>query len=138
MALLAAAGCDFPRDQSGTFERIEASRTIRVGLTQIDAADAAAAQGLIHRLEAATGAKAVITGGPAERQLSSLEHGDLDLVIGEFADDTPWLDAVAVMEPIRTRAAGERTLGLAPVAANGENRWIAMVERTVRDGRSGQ
>ena len=68
-----------------------------------------------------------------ESQLARLEEGDLDLVIGEFHEKTPWAAPVAIIEPLSTRRAGKRVLELAPAAQNGENRWIALIEREVRD-----
>jgi len=133
-ALLLLSACGpYPRDIEGTFESVEKNGVVRVGLTEIAPADERATQNYLARIEAATGAKVRATFGPAERQLAALEAGDLDLVIGEFAEDTPWLDSVAVIEPIASRTVGDRRIGLAPVAANGENRWIGVLEKAVRD-----
>ena len=54
-------------------------------------------------------------------------------MIGAFAEDSPWGTDVAILEPLSKRAVGGRVIGLAPVAANGENRWIGLLERTIRD-----
>ena len=70
--------------------------------------------------------------GPAESQLARLEEGKLDLVIGEFIADSPWATSVAIIEPLATRRSDKRRFELAPAARNGENRWIALVEREVR------
>jgi hypothetical protein len=40
---------------------------------------------------------------------------------------------VTIVEPLATRRSGKRTFELAPVVRNGENRWVALVEREVRD-----
>ena len=132
LLLLASCG-PYPHDIEGTFESVEKNGVVRVGLAEIEPADAPAARDYLARIEAATGAKVRTTSGPAERQLAALEAGELDLVIGEFAEDTPWLDSVAVIEPIASRTVGDRRIGLAPVAANGENRWIGVLEKAVRD-----
>jgi hypothetical protein len=102
-------------------------------LAALTARDEQAARQFVTRLERATGAEATLERGPLERQLIRLEEGDLDLVIGELAEDTPWAMPVAVIEPIGRRHEGKRWLGLSPVAMNGENRWIALLEREVRD-----
>jgi hypothetical protein len=112
---------------------IERSRELRVGLSELSASDRAAAMAFVGRLERSTGATAHIGTAPAETQLARLESDRLDLVIGEFAEDTPWIGEVAILEPLSRRKVGERVLGLSPVAANGENRWIALVEREIRD-----
>jgi len=106
-----------------------------VGFAELRREDEPAAHRFVAQLEQATGAQTTIDAASAERQLVRLEEGDLDLVIGEFAADTPWATSVAIIEPLATRRAGKRTLELAPAARNGENRWIALVEREVRDGR---
>lgn len=132
--LLLIAGCGpYPRDTEGTLERVEQTHVLRVGLTKLDPADEGAARSYVARIERETGASAQVTSGSAEKLLARLEAGDLDLVLGEFADDSPWLASVALIEPISSRAAGDRKIGLAPVAANGENRWVALLERNVRD-----
>jgi len=131
--LLVTACGPYPRDIEGTLNRIDDARVIRVGLTQVEPADAPAARAYLALLERRTGATVRTTTGSAERQLAALEAGELDLVIGEFAEDSPWFHSVAVIEPIASRSVGDRRIGLAPVAANGENRWIALLEKAVRD-----
>lgn len=142
LALGLAACGPYPRDVAGTLDRIEAGDRFRVGLAEMRAADRAAALAFVSRIERATGAGARIDTGPAEAQLARLESGRLDLVIGEFAEDTPWAAEAALIEPLSRRRVGERTLGLSPVAAHGENRWIALIEREVRgsvaDKRAGE
>jgi hypothetical protein len=92
-------------------------------------------RGFIVRIERATGARAQLDRGPLESQLARLDEGELDLVLGEFAEDTPWLASVAVIEPLTSRKKGKRRFEIAPVTRNGENRWVALVEREVRDSR---
>jgi hypothetical protein len=119
----------------GTLDRIEQSGRLRVGLTELPPSDPSTVRGFIARLERTTGAKAQLDRGPMESQLARLDEGELDLVIGEFAEDTPWLATVAVIEPLASRKKGERRFEIAPVTRNGENRWVALIEREVRDTR---
>jgi hypothetical protein len=135
--LLAACG-PYPRDVSGTLDTIEQSGRIRVGLADLRPEDRPTAQAFINRVEEATGATAEVDNGHLEGQLARLEEGQLDLVLGELAEDTPWLPSVAIVEPLRKRREGKRVLGLSPVAANGENRWVALLEREVRDSAEGR
>lgn len=100
----------------------------------MSAGDERGARLFIGRIERATGARAELDRGSLETQLSRLEEGELDLVIGEFAADSPWAQPVAIIEPLATRREGQRVIELAAAARNGENRWIALVEREVRDG----
>ncbi|MGX7925922.1 hypothetical protein ACWPMX_05025 [Tsuneonella sp. HG094] len=131
---LALAACGpFPDDLEGTSERIERTGVIRVAMTRLHAEDRDRAARFLSNLAAAKVARLDVADGPAERALAALEAGKLDVVIGEFAHDSPWVADVSLIEPISTRTVGDRKIGLAPVAANGENRWIATLEKTVRD-----
>jgi len=136
---LALAGCGpYPDDISGTLERVERSGQVRIGLTHLRADDERAARRFVARIERATGAEAVFDRGSAESQLARLEEGELDLVISDFAADTPWAPSVAIVEPLAMRRSGKRTFELAPAARNGENRWVALIEREVRDATAGR
>jgi hypothetical protein len=132
------AGCGpYPRDVDGTLNDIEQSGKLHVGLAPIHHGDEAQTNALIARLERATGARARIDHGSTELQLARLQQGAIDLVIGDFDPKSPWMSEVTIVEPLNPRWAGDRVLGLSPVAANGENRWIALVEKTVRDMQGG-
>lgn len=131
---LALAACGaYPRDVEGTLDEIERSHVVRVGFTDLSGRDRGRAEAFVARLERATGAQATIDLGPTESQLARLEIDELDLVIGAFAQDTPWAKDVAVLEPLSWRRVGGHVIGLSVVAANGENRWIALLEREIRD-----
>lgn len=135
---LALVACGpYPNDVTGTLKDIERTRTFKVGFADMRPADVAMAHAFVARIEQATGAEAAIDKGPAETQLARLEHDQLDLVIGEFAQDTPWGTDVTILEPLAMRTAGEHEMGLSPVAANGENRWIGLLEREIRDHAKG-
>lgn len=138
-ATLLAACENYPRDIGGTLARVTTSHSIRVGIIEgsLDERRRALALSYLGRLRAATGAEADVSRGAAEPLLARLEAADLDLVIGEMTDDTPWLTAVAVIEPLAEREQGERLITLNPVARNGENRWIMLLEREVRNAREG-
>jgi hypothetical protein len=136
---LALAACGpYPNDVTGTLDDIERTRTIKIGFADMRPADVATANAFVARLEQATGAKAITGNGPTETQLARLENDQLDLVIGEFAKDSPWNTAVTILEPLGARAVGQHEMVLAPVAANGENRWIGLLEREIRDHAGGK
>lgn len=140
MCFVVLAACDvMPRDTSGTRQRVESSQVIRVGLLQGPLAASAQTQvsNFLGRIGRLTGARSAIVTGPADPLLSRLEDGELDLVIGEIASDSPWIENVAVIEPLAERRLAGRTIGLSPIARNGENRWIVLLEGAVRDQRSG-
>ena len=135
---LAASACDYPRDIEGTRESVAERGIVKVGVAGIRHEDEATARRFLARIGEVARARVVTTPGTTDELLAMLEHGELDLVVGEFAEDSPWNADVALIEPLTTRVVGTRTLGLAPVARNGENAWIGLVEREVRDARAGR
>lgn len=138
LALLAACGV-LPRDIEGTRDRVQESRVVHVGVFQgtLAGPDRPRTLVFLDRLRRATGASPQVIAGDAEPLLARLEAGELDLVIGEVATDSPWVTGVAVIEPLAERRIGGRTIGLSPIARSGENSWIMLLEREVRDTRSG-
>lgn len=133
-ALAVLSACDsYPRDIAGTRDRVVESRTLRVGYAPMPARERILAQRFASRLAAATGARlAPARNGTDEALFAALETAELDLVLTEVAQDSPWLSEVAVIEPLTTRRLGKRELGLSPVARNGENRWVMLLEAQVR------
>lgn len=128
-ALLLAGGCDaIPADPDGTLERIRGERLFRVGLIASHAPPPDGAHRLLQRLSRATGARAALERGPAEALLTRLEDGGLDLVVGEFAEQSPWAAQVTLSEPIGPNG----PIVLAAAARNGENAWISLVHREAR------
>lgn len=128
-AALLFAGCDsIPSDPDGTLDRVREERLFRVGLIASHSPPPGAAADLLQRLTRATGAKASLERGPAEALLTRLEEGELDLVLGEFAEKSPWAAQVTLSEPI----AATGPVVLAAAARNGENAWIALIHREAR------
>ncbi len=126
---LMAAGCDaIPADPDGSLERIRGERLFKVGLIASHSPPPDGAADLLRRLSRATGAEAALERGAAEALLTRLEEGELDLVLGEFAEKSPWAAQVTLTEPIGPKGA---TI-LAAAARNGENAWIALVHREAR------
>jgi hypothetical protein len=139
--LLTLSACDaYPRDIEGTLDAVKRDKVIHVGIVtaRMSPAAQAAATAYLARVGAATAARPRFTAGSAEPLLAQLEQGKLDLVIGDFASDTPWALDVSVLEPIASYRVGKRDLGLSPVARNGENAWIMLLERAVRETRGGK
>lgn len=132
LALLSA--CDsYPRDIEGTHDRIVETGRLRIGYGPMAASERVLADRFVTRLAAATGARlAPPKEGTDEALFAALEKDDLDLVVTEVASDSPWRTDVAVIEPLARRTLGKRELGLSPVARNGENRWVMVLEAQVR------
>jgi hypothetical protein len=131
VAALALGGCDsLPRDAEGTLDRVEAGRQFRVGLIA-DGGDGralAAARAFVARVSQATQARPELRTGASEPLLLDLENGRLDLVVGVLAEQSPWTSEVAILQPLAEVRAPERLL-VTPIARNGENRWIMLLER---------
>lgn len=131
LAAILLAGCDaIPADPHGTLERVRGERRFRVGMIASGPAGLAPerSRALLNRLSQATGALPSVEHGAAETMLTRLEEGGLDLVVGEFAEQSPWAAQVALTEPI----ASEGNTILAAAARNGENAWISLVHREAR------
>lgn len=130
-ASLLICGCDsVPADLDGTLDRVRSERSYRVGWAASPDSPLAPdrAEALIVRLSRATGARAAIEPGAAEPLLVRLEEGSLDLVVGEFAETSPWAKQVAISSPIAARG----PVVLAAAARNGENAWIALLFREAK------
>ena len=133
-AALALAGCDsLPKDPDGTLDRVRTQRSFRVGLIATgdveiggDRRDA-----FLRRVAQATGAAPAVKEGAAEPLLLELEDGQLDLVVGVISPDSPWVGRVTLLKPIGETVAPQHLL-LTPMARNGENRWIMLLEREAR------
>ena len=133
VALIACAGCsDLPRDPDGTLERVMRERQFRVGIVASSGGVHASHQALVARLARATGARPLIEQDSAEPLLIRLEEGDVDLVLGEFEHKGPWTTQVHMLPALARRTAGDREIVVAAAAANGENRWIMLVDREAR------
>lgn len=130
-ALMLTSACTaLPRDPDATLTDIQKSRQINVGLIADPHPLAPGrVQALLVHLRDKTGATLVRRSGAAEPLLDQLRHGELDLVIGTFTEETPWETDVALAPPIAIAGPQDRRLELRAAAKNGENAWIMMVER---------
>jgi DNA-binding transcriptional LysR family regulator len=139
-AALALAGCDrLPKDPDGTLDRVRAERRFRVGLiaTGGTAIGVEPESAFLARVARVTGARPVLKEGASEPLLLDLEDGRLDLVIGPLSPESPWVGRVAMLSPIGETVAPQHLL-LTPIARNGENRWIMLLEREARAAAGGK
>lgn len=129
-AAVSVAGCDqFPKDPGGTLDRVRAERSFRVGLiAPHGGAEGKAAQAFLGRVAAATGAQPVIEAGSAEPLLKRLEEGELDLVIGAMHEKSPWATSVSLLPPLAQTVTPHGKIRLLPIARNGENAWITLLQ----------
>jgi hypothetical protein len=124
------AGCGyFPQDPEGTFDKVQETRVIRVGIERQPPSEATR---LLRQIEAATGAKARISEGGVEPLLAKLDKGEIDLVIARFGKETPWAAEAALSPPINIDGSGETATEWRAAMRGGENRWIMLVETRAR------
>ncbi len=133
LSILLLAGCGaIPRDPEGTSAGVAESGVIRLGAIAGAAADPAEERAL-DRLEAQTGARIERVSGPGEELLEKLEIGEIDLVYGRFADDSPWATHVHLGTPPGGPDKPPKSLRVPRFAfRNGENGWITRVEAAAK------
>ncbi|HTV00619.1 MAG TPA: hypothetical protein VMF13_08790 [Luteitalea sp.] len=130
MLLVGASACAaVPRDPDGTLERVREARTFSVGVIAPGphATDRRHHEAFLDGVSRRTNASPAVTVGAAERLLSELEAGRLDLVIGELAERSPWREHVTMLPPLRAAAHGEAATVLAVAGRHGENAWLAVL-----------
>lgn len=129
-ALAFLGGCaDAPRDPAGTMDRVERTATLRLGLVSGARLDRAAGT-VLASLRARTGAGIALRVGDSEELFLALERGEIDLVYGRFASDSPWATRIHLTEPpgmLGRPAESEPVPRFATM--HGENGWIMAIAR---------
>ncbi len=128
--VLALAACDFPRDPNGTLQRVETSGEMRTGIID-DSNNAEASLTLAQSIAQVHSAQPLATQGSAETLLHSLERGDLDIVIGAFAEDSPWTGRVAFTDPANSPNPPDHQPALRAIVQTGENGWLMAVSKAI-------
>ena len=131
-AALLTACADLPRDPESTETLVRESGTIRLGWVE-GAPPEPKALAVLGNLQRATGAKVQRRNGDSEDLLRQLEEGQIDLVYGRFAMDSPWTTKVHLGHALGWRAEPPKHV-TAPRFAyrNGENGWIMLIEPAAR------
>lgn len=127
--MLLLAGCSgLPWDADGTLERVRRSQVLRAGIIAGETNEPVATERRFLDLMAMdTGSRINLVRGSAEELLPQIERGELDIVIGNFASDTPWTERVTIMPTARQMGARDGESAPAAAVKNGENGWIALV-----------
>ena len=134
VALLLAAGCQWPRDAEDTLDRVRGG-VVRVGVVEdppwTEVADDGTVGGaeaeLVRRLADRLGARVEWTEGPESTLVGALSHQALDLVIGGLSHSSPWSKEAALTTSYFT---SEQVV----VVPLGANTSIEGVEVAVRAG----
>lgn len=134
-------GCAMPADPKGTLGNITGG-TLRVGATEsvsksgdwvrlAPGSDPAGIEpDLVRSFAASRGAAVDWRSGSEQDLVSDLKHGDLDLVVGGFADDTPWSKDAGLTRPF-AESTDERgkTVKHVMLVPHGENAFLLELDR---------
>lgn len=136
-ALLAAPGCGLrvPEDPDGTLDRVIADGVLAVGATAeeglVEEGPGGTAEGPLADLTGSfadsIGARVEWTWASEETLVGLLERGRIEIAVGGFTDQTPWVDHVGVTRgyPGVPGADGRSIVMLVPL---GENRLLTALE----------
>ena len=131
LVILLMACSNIPADPNGTSERILSTRIFEVGIvTGSNPKDTTA---IVERIEKITGAKARVTRDETSLLTDQLEQGEIDLIIGSFAKNSPLKKSVAFSAAIGNRKVQSDQPVTRAGMPMGENRWIMLVEKAVRN-----
>ncbi len=127
---LSVAGCNaYPMDPEGTTQHIEETGSMRTGIVASPDMDEGAARDFAGRLARHLSAKPDYATGSAAILLRRLEEGELDIVVGDFAADSPWKEKAALTAPIVARNPPKDEPVLRGAVRKGENRWLMFIAR---------
>lgn len=132
-AALVGCGVSVPADPDGTLQGVSDGE-LHVGISADEGlADISTTppQGslvdLVDAFAESLDADVEWTIGSEETLVVMMEEGDLDLVVGGFTDQTPWVDRVGVTRGYRgIRGAGERAVVM--FVPLGENAFLTQLE----------
>lgn len=134
--LLTGCGIQVPTDPNGTLDRVREG-VMRVGVTEnspwVELDDTAQPSGiepvLISGFADQLGSEIQWTTASEAVLLDRLDQGELDIVIGGFLEDTPWVEKGAITLPF----AEETTLGgpekHVMIVRMGENGFLVALEK---------
>ncbi len=133
-ALLGLSACNgYPRDPEGTTQEVMNRQVMRTGLVVADA-DRGTEEQMAGKIASSVNAQPEYHAGSAEVLMRSMKHGDLDIVIGLFAKDTPWGSEAALSKPYQADKPKSDEPVLRAAVPLGENRWLMTVEQALAGG----
>jgi ABC-type amino acid transport substrate-binding protein len=138
IASVILAGCNLPRDPSGTLARVT-NGLLRVGISHdppFVLADRPEPQGrevdLIRQFAESRHARIEWVHVSHSALLRRLEEHEVDLVIGGHDADDPWKERLAFSLPYRIGGTATRPALRTAALPPGENAWLLAFERHVR------
>lgn len=133
-----------PSDPHGTLAEVQ-NGTIRVGLTEnppwveLDGAGdvpAGSEPELITEFAETHGATIEWSVGSEAVLASALERGELDIVLGGFLDDTPWIEKAAATRPYTESEGPDGTEKHVMLTRMGENAFLVSLETFLDEERA--
>ena len=141
---LAGCGLAVPTDPEGTLEKVTGG-TLRVGVTEsiddevtwvrveqsgADVEPSGIEVDLVREFASELDATVEWTEGNERQLAEQLKHGRLDLLIGGFADDTPWMTHGGLTQPYaETTDAFGTTLKHVMLVPLGENAFLVELDQ---------
>ncbi len=133
--LLAGCGVQVPTDPHGTLERVEdgvlhAGATANAPWVEVDPSGipTGSEPALVQDFAQQLGSEVEWTVGSEAELVAALERGDLDVVVGGFRDDTPWVDKAAVTRPYAETTTPDGTEKHVMITRMGENGFLVALE----------
>jgi ABC-type amino acid transport substrate-binding protein len=134
---IAACGVPIPADPDGTLERVSGG-TLRVGVTA-NGMWASVREGeepggieptLVRSFASSLGAVPEWVTGSEQELTKALKEGELDLVVGGFAADTPWITHAGTTRPYtESQDAFGNTVKHVFLVPLGENGFLLALDR---------
>jgi polar amino acid transport system substrate-binding protein len=127
------AGCDYPMDADGTLDRVRSEHLMRVGVSEnppFVVLDGELPTGiepaLVQKFAVQLGARVEWTRGSESSLAEVLGKRKIDLAIGGFMTDSPWLSHSGPTQPFL----GDRVM----LGAPGENAFVLALDRFLAEG----
>jgi polar amino acid transport system substrate-binding protein len=134
LGALLVAGCDFPRDAGGTFERARSQQVLRVGFSERppwvaveQGRPAGIEPRLIEAFAAQIGATPEWIGGSESSLIEALRARRVDVLVGGYDHNSTWVGHAAATEPyLRAAIIVAAPRGSVPVGVAGlQGRTVA-------------
>lgn len=134
---LTSCGITIPQDPDGTLERVSGA-TLRVGVTENAewvqlprTGDPEGIEpGLVEKFAETLDATIEWVPGSEHELAQDLSHGQLDLAIGGFAADTPWIKEAGITRPYaETRDERGKTVKHVMLVPMGENAFLLKLDQ---------
>lgn len=134
---MVGCGVSMPADPDGTLERVSGG-TLRVGATAngkwVSLGQGQEPRGiepsLVRSFAATIGATPEWVTGSEQELTKALKEGELDLVVGGFAADTPWVTHAGTTRPYtESKDASGKTVKHVLLVPLGENAFLLALDR---------